>query len=145
MVARILKCLIRVKLRTKMQELKLPLEEPYRCLLVDFLNLVFGQSLESTSFWNTTIKSYLASKFCYNILILPHTRSYTRFLTVHRPYHKRFEARSFFYVPWRKWSSNMLFAPSRNDKNESCTSFTGSVFEEPGEFFEQEEYPSLTW
>jgi hypothetical protein len=66
MVARILKCLIRVKLRTKMQELKLPLEEPYRCLLVDFLNLVFGQSLESTSFWNTTIKSYLASKFCYS-------------------------------------------------------------------------------
>lgn len=67
MVARILKCLIRVKLRTKMQELKLPLEEPYRCLLVDFLNLVFGNSPESTSFWNTTIASYLTSKFCYSI------------------------------------------------------------------------------
>lgn len=50
-----------------MQELKLPLEEPYRCLLVDFLNLVFGQSKESNDFWNSTIKSYLSSKFCYRV------------------------------------------------------------------------------
>lgn len=67
MLARVLKFLIRRKLRTKMQEIKLPLEEPYRCLLVDFLNLVFGQSDESTQFWNTTIKKYLHSKFCYNL------------------------------------------------------------------------------
>ncbi len=50
-----------------MQEIKLPLEEPYRCLLVDFLNLVFGDSMESTVFWNTSIKHYMHLKFCYSI------------------------------------------------------------------------------
>ncbi len=42
--ARVIKNLLRLLLREKMKSLRLPLEEPYRKLVVDYLNLLFGES-----------------------------------------------------------------------------------------------------
>lgn len=62
-LGRVLKNLLRSKLRRKMEELKQPLEAPYRNLIVRFLNLVFGKSRQSTVYWNVTLKQELKTKF----------------------------------------------------------------------------------
>lgn len=62
-VARVIKNNIRFKLREMMKQLKLPLEEPYRRLVIDYLNLVFGSNKESDNYWNTWLKSDLIMNF----------------------------------------------------------------------------------
>jgi len=57
--------MIHEKLREKTREVRLPLEQPYRQLVVEFLNTVFGNSPRSEIFWDTRIRRYLQSKFCY--------------------------------------------------------------------------------
>eukprot|EP01105_Mastigella_eilhardi_P015608 TRINITY_DN3574_c0_g1_i1.p1 TRINITY_DN3574_c0_g1~~TRINITY_DN3574_c0_g1_i1.p1 ORF type:complete len:593 (-),score=166.43 TRINITY_DN3574_c0_g1_i1:44-1822(-) len=63
MCARVIKNNIRRKLRQVSEHLKIPLEEPYRRLIVDYMNLVLGNSEESAEFWNTPLKRDLKKKF----------------------------------------------------------------------------------
>lgn len=62
-VARAIKNNLRFKLREKMKQLRLPLEEPYRRLVIDFLNLVFGNNKDSDVYWNKYIKEDLIANF----------------------------------------------------------------------------------
>jgi hypothetical protein len=79
MVARVIKNTIRTKLREKMKgknipflltrspnsyilfksskELRIPVEEPYRRLVIEYLNLVFGDTMQSELYWNNSIRS----------------------------------------------------------------------------------------
>jgi hypothetical protein len=48
------KNIIRVLLCEKMKQLKVPLSEPYRQLVLNLFNLFLGQHPLSTTFWTTT-------------------------------------------------------------------------------------------
>lgn len=63
MVSRVLKNMSQHRLRMKMRELRYAGEVPYQQCLVSFINLVFGTSTESLSFWNMHIKHALAYQF----------------------------------------------------------------------------------
>jgi tetratricopeptide (TPR) repeat protein len=63
MLARVIKNNLRFKLREKMKQLKLPLEEPYRRLVIDYLNLVFGNHNLSDKYWNGWLKKDLIVNF----------------------------------------------------------------------------------
>jgi hypothetical protein len=63
MLARLLKTQIRQSLRETMRKLKVPLEQPYRRLVVDYLNLVFGESAKSDRYWDLRLKKKLLQKF----------------------------------------------------------------------------------
>lgn len=56
MLSRAIKCNLRLMLRRKMEETKLPSEEPYRRVLIDYFNLILGKRLESDHFWKVEIK-----------------------------------------------------------------------------------------
>jgi hypothetical protein len=64
---RVVKQLLREMLRSKMEELRLPLEEPYLILIVNVLNLLFNQSKEAKLFWDSEIKPKLKEKFGISI------------------------------------------------------------------------------
>lgn len=63
MVSRVLKNMSHHRLRMKMRELRYAGEVPYQQCLVTFMNLVFGTSTESLSFWNNHIKYALVYQF----------------------------------------------------------------------------------
>lgn len=79
MVARVIKNNLRFKLREKMKVLRLPLEEPYRYvnityyffhtnalyrrLVIDYFNLVFGNTKNSDSYWDDFLKKDLLINF----------------------------------------------------------------------------------
>jgi hypothetical protein len=63
MFARVIKEKLRVLLRNRMKKLRKPLEEPYRKLVVDYLNLVFGNRPKSDEYWDTTLKREVMKKF----------------------------------------------------------------------------------
>jgi len=63
MCARVVKQQLRQKLRFKMKQAKIPLEAPYRRLIVAYLNRLLGISDKSDLFWNTKMKRYLIRKF----------------------------------------------------------------------------------
>ena len=46
-----------------MLELKLPLEVPYRQVVIDYMNLVFSNSPESGRYWSTAIKGDMERLF----------------------------------------------------------------------------------
>jgi hypothetical protein len=62
-VARVLKNNIRLRLRERMKKLKKPLEEPYRRLVINYMNLVFGNSENSEKYWNLCIKDDIQRNF----------------------------------------------------------------------------------
>jgi hypothetical protein len=62
-VSRAIKNNLRYKLREKMRMLRLPLEEPYRRLVIDYLNLIFGNTKESDLYWNRWLKSDIQMNF----------------------------------------------------------------------------------
>ena len=63
MAARVIKNNLRRKLREKMKSLRLPVDEPYRRLVIDYLNLVFGESDASQAYWATDVKSQIQEKY----------------------------------------------------------------------------------
>eukprot|EP01119_Soliformovum_irregulare_P021321 TRINITY_DN7074_c0_g1_i2.p1 TRINITY_DN7074_c0_g1~~TRINITY_DN7074_c0_g1_i2.p1 ORF type:complete len:833 (+),score=208.66 TRINITY_DN7074_c0_g1_i2:91-2589(+) len=62
-VARVLKNNLRQKLRKKMTTLKKPLEEPYRRLVIKFLNVVFANTETSETYWRTSLKTDIRKNF----------------------------------------------------------------------------------
>jgi hypothetical protein len=63
MCARLIKVQIRARLRARMAELKLAVDEPYRVCVTDYLNLVFGNSAASIQHWNDDIAAGLDQRF----------------------------------------------------------------------------------
>mmetsp|Transcript_25879 Transcript_25879/g.36402 ORF Transcript_25879/g.36402 Transcript_25879/m.36402 type:complete len:629 (-) Transcript_25879:2-1888(-) len=63
MIARTMKQSIRTKLREKTRELAQPGDEAYKMLVIDQLNLIFGDRPQSHTFWNTVLKHRVAAKF----------------------------------------------------------------------------------
>eukprot|EP01118_Nematostelium_gracile_P006177 TRINITY_DN1987_c0_g1_i1.p1 TRINITY_DN1987_c0_g1~~TRINITY_DN1987_c0_g1_i1.p1 ORF type:complete len:887 (+),score=181.40 TRINITY_DN1987_c0_g1_i1:68-2728(+) len=55
-IARVFKNNLKQKLRNKMKILRKPVEEPYRRLVVNYLNLIFGNTVESDQYWNFNLK-----------------------------------------------------------------------------------------
>ena len=68
-LARAIKNELSKMLRRKMKELKLPLEVPYRKLVIEFLNVVFGSGQDTHQWWNTTLPPLL--KVFFNIQWFP--------------------------------------------------------------------------
>lgn len=62
-VARAIKNNLRWRLREQHQILKLPLEEPYLRLVIDYLNLVFGNTPKSDEYWDAFLKKDVANNF----------------------------------------------------------------------------------
>jgi hypothetical protein len=62
-VARAIKNNLRWRLREQHQLLKLPLEEPYLRLVIDYLNLVFGNTPKSDEYWDTFLKKDIMHNF----------------------------------------------------------------------------------
>jgi len=62
-VARAIKNNLRWRLREQHQILKLPLEEPYLRLVIDYLNLVFGNTQKSDEYWDTFLKKDVEHNF----------------------------------------------------------------------------------
>jgi len=50
-----------------MQELKVPLDGPYKKLTEDLLNVIFGNTTESTEYWNSTLRPHAEQKFNFSI------------------------------------------------------------------------------
>lgn len=74
MIARIMKCLMHEKFREKMQELRVPCEEPYKETVANFLNLVISRDSSSPSsspplsatgpsFWGLSLQTQISQKF----------------------------------------------------------------------------------
>eukprot|EP01114_Cavostelium_apophysatum_P005961 TRINITY_DN1714_c0_g1_i2.p1 TRINITY_DN1714_c0_g1~~TRINITY_DN1714_c0_g1_i2.p1 ORF type:complete len:511 (-),score=123.93 TRINITY_DN1714_c0_g1_i2:421-1953(-) len=63
-LARCIKNNMRLKLREKVKHLKKPLEEPYRRVVINYLNLVFGNCEDSDRYWNTHLKDDVKRNFC---------------------------------------------------------------------------------
>lgn len=64
LIARTIKCHFNEQLRALMAQLRLPVDQPYRHLLVQLLNLVLGNRGEkSVSFWTIELKEMVAQKF----------------------------------------------------------------------------------
>jgi hypothetical protein len=66
-LARVIKNNLRLKLRLKMQSLKRPLEEPYRRLVIKYLNLIFGDSAASEAYWNDHLKLDMKRNFIMSL------------------------------------------------------------------------------
>jgi hypothetical protein len=66
-VARCIKNNLRWKLREKMKQIALPLEEPYRRLVIDYLNLVFGNTKNSDEYWDTWLKKDVENNFSHSL------------------------------------------------------------------------------
>jgi hypothetical protein len=62
-VARVIKNNLRWRLREQHQILKLPLEEPYLRLVIDYLNLVFGNTQKSDEYWDSFLKKDVTNNF----------------------------------------------------------------------------------
>lgn len=65
MIARIMKCLILEQFREKMQERKIPCEEPYKETVANFLNLVISRDSASQEkhFWGAGLLQKIMQKF----------------------------------------------------------------------------------
>lgn len=63
MCARVVKNNLRLRLRERMRKLKLPLEEPYHRLVIDYMNLVIGHNDQSEEYWAKNLKTSLVRKF----------------------------------------------------------------------------------
>eukprot|EP01094_Clydonella_sp_ATCC50884_P028131 TRINITY_DN834_c1_g2_i1.p1 TRINITY_DN834_c1_g2~~TRINITY_DN834_c1_g2_i1.p1 ORF type:complete len:608 (-),score=212.39 TRINITY_DN834_c1_g2_i1:186-1817(-) len=63
MIGRVLKNDLRTRMRQQMQSLRKPLEQPYRRLVLNYLNLVFGSAPSSSRYWDTKLKNDLVKKF----------------------------------------------------------------------------------
>ena len=62
-VARVIKNNLRLRLRMKSEILRQPLEEPYRRLLIDYFNMIFGNTPHSEAYWNTHLKIDIQRNF----------------------------------------------------------------------------------
>jgi len=73
MCARVVKNNLRLRLRERMRKLRLPLDEPYHRLVVDYLNLILGHNDQSEEYWAKNLKSslmrYLATLYLTTLLI----------------------------------------------------------------------------
>lgn len=63
MIARTAKHNINERLRSKMKELKIALQRPYITVVIDYLNLLLGQSPDSSNYWNTVLKGQISKNY----------------------------------------------------------------------------------
>eukprot|EP01119_Soliformovum_irregulare_P020731 TRINITY_DN6771_c0_g1_i1.p1 TRINITY_DN6771_c0_g1~~TRINITY_DN6771_c0_g1_i1.p1 ORF type:complete len:1301 (+),score=414.07 TRINITY_DN6771_c0_g1_i1:81-3983(+) len=67
MVCRTIKNCLRSRLRTKMEEIKVPAEEAYKQVVVDYFNLIIGsENTDGNRFWNLEIKNLMLFQFGKN-------------------------------------------------------------------------------
>lgn len=62
-IARVIKNNLRWILRQRHQEIKLPLEEPYLRIVIDYLNHVFGNTMQSEDYWLNCLKNDIINNF----------------------------------------------------------------------------------
>src|SRR5690242_11072863 len=62
-LARCIKNNLRLRLRVKMKLLKKALEEPYRRLVINYMNCVFGNTEASETYWNKDLKDDIKRNF----------------------------------------------------------------------------------
>jgi hypothetical protein len=67
MIARVVKIVARERIRNKMRDLRVPLEQPYRRVVVDYLNTVFGNGAESRAYWAGSLKRRLHKSFMFGL------------------------------------------------------------------------------
>eukprot|EP00005_Dracoamoeba_jomungandri_P001158 CAMPEP_0174259450 /NCGR_PEP_ID=MMETSP0439-20130205/8271_1 /TAXON_ID=0 /ORGANISM="Stereomyxa ramosa, Strain Chinc5" /LENGTH=540 /DNA_ID=CAMNT_0015343339 /DNA_START=1049 /DNA_END=2668 /DNA_ORIENTATION=- len=65
MVVRVAVGSCNVLLRNAMENIRLPTEEPYIKVMIDYLNLVFGNSQRSKDYWNNELKASILKTFFY--------------------------------------------------------------------------------
>ena len=67
MIARVIKIVARERIRNKMRELRVPLEQPYRRVVIDYLNTVFGNGADSRAYWAGSLKRRLHKSFTFGL------------------------------------------------------------------------------
>ncbi len=55
-----------------MEEIRVPLEVPYRRIVVDYLNLIFGRVDSATEWWDIKLPSLLVSLFKFDDSSIAH-------------------------------------------------------------------------
>ena len=88
-VARCIKNNLRWKLREKMKQIALPLEEPYRRLVIDYLNVVFGNYKVSDEYWDKWLKQDLLMNFEGVCTLCYHFSQLVSLTRVFRASHKK--------------------------------------------------------
>lgn len=72
MVARVVVQEMRAMLRRKMEELRVPVDEPFKGVVVTLLNATFGLSKEALDFWGDTLLPGVLAKFGFDLTLLYH-------------------------------------------------------------------------
>jgi hypothetical protein len=70
MLARVIKQMIQAKLRDMSRSLKQPGDEPYKQVVINELNLVFGKRMQSSVHWRNKLKEEVIKKFAPKALSL---------------------------------------------------------------------------
>ncbi|KNC48096.1 uncharacterized protein AMSG_04326, partial [Thecamonas trahens ATCC 50062] len=68
MVARAVHAELNARLRATMKKVKLPSEEPHRATVVNMLNLVFGASQQSRSFWDGQLSRSVSVRYPHIVI-----------------------------------------------------------------------------
>lgn len=58
MMSRAIKCTLQMLMRKKMEQIRVPSEEPYRRLVIDYFNVLLGKRPESDMYWKIEMKVY---------------------------------------------------------------------------------------
>eukprot|EP01118_Nematostelium_gracile_P013720 TRINITY_DN5214_c0_g1_i1.p1 TRINITY_DN5214_c0_g1~~TRINITY_DN5214_c0_g1_i1.p1 ORF type:complete len:601 (+),score=151.75 TRINITY_DN5214_c0_g1_i1:486-2288(+) len=65
MVTRVAKATLRALIRHAMERIKLPSDEPYFSVVVQYLNLLLGSSIDSKHYWKDELKLSIKASFFY--------------------------------------------------------------------------------
>jgi hypothetical protein len=104
MVARVAKNTLRSRLRFKMEQLRVPVDGPFKGVVVNTLNSLFSLNKDSTEFWTATVLPAIEQKFGFDL-----KRLYKG--TIRKALFKR---NSFPYLMWQRISDmlGLQFAPT---------------------------------
>ena len=67
MVARVAKDIVRSKLRLKMEQLRVPVDGPFKGVVITTLNSLFSLNKESTEFWTSVLLPNVERKFGFDL------------------------------------------------------------------------------
>lgn len=100
MIARVVKIAVRERIRDRMRQLKVPLEQPYRKVIIDYLNqgwfgwrhfvfvcsriqrLVFGSGELSRAYWNGELKTRIHASFSFGLSVVESEPAYDLWTSV---------------------------------------------------------------
>eukprot|EP01114_Cavostelium_apophysatum_P011844 TRINITY_DN2636_c0_g1_i2.p1 TRINITY_DN2636_c0_g1~~TRINITY_DN2636_c0_g1_i2.p1 ORF type:complete len:1423 (+),score=460.75 TRINITY_DN2636_c0_g1_i2:227-4495(+) len=77
MIARTNYHIINEKLRAKMKELRIPSQQPYKIVITEQLNLLFGNSEKTYEYWNLELKKQINRCYPFGLLVKESSDTYS--------------------------------------------------------------------